>query len=69
MFPLSMKTSVSTFVIVPNPDFPNIAQISVGGDMKDVESVACESSSAVQVAMSAAAFTSIQADSYMSRGA
>lgn len=54
---------------MPNSYFPDTAQAGIRGNMKDVESVACESSSAVEMAVSAAALTSVQTDSYMSRGA
>lgn len=60
---------ISTLVVMPNSYFPDTAQAGIRGNMKDVESVACESSPAVEMAVSAAALTSIQTDSHMSRGA
>lgn len=58
-----------TLVVVPNSDFPDVAQVGVGGDVEDVECIARKSSPAVQVAVSAAALASIQADPNVSRGA
>lgn len=54
---------------MPDTYFPHTAQAGICGNMEDVESVSCESSSAVKVAVSAAAFTSKQTDSHMSRRA
>lgn len=54
---------------MPNSYFPDAAQTGIRGNMKDVESIARESSSAVEMAVSTAALTSIQTDSHMSRGA
>lgn len=58
-----------TLVVVPNSYFPDIAQAGVCGNVKDVESVARESSSAVEVAVPTAALASVQTDPHMSRGA
>lgn len=58
-----------TLVVMPNSDFPDVAQVGVRGDVEDVEGVARKSSPAVQVAVSAAALASIQADPNVSCGA
>lgn len=50
---------LGTLVVVPNPDFPDVAQAAVRGDMKDVEGVAREGSPAVEMAVTAAALASI----------
>lgn len=50
---------LSTLVVVPNPDFPDVAQAGVCGDMKDVEGISREGSPAVKMAVSAAALPSI----------
>lgn len=60
---------ISTLVVMPNPYLPDTAQAGIRGNMKDVESIAGESSPAVEMAVSAAALASIQTDSHMSRGA
>lgn len=57
---------------MPDADLPHAAQAGVGGDVKYVESVACEGCGdgrAVEVPVSAAALAPVQADSYVSRGA
>lgn len=58
---------IRTLVVMPNSYFPDTAQAGIRGDMKNVESVACECSSAVEMAVSTAALTAIQTDSHMSR--
>lgn len=58
-----------TLVVVPNSDFPDVAQVGVRGDVEDVKCVARKSSPAVQVAVSAAALSTIQADPNVSCGA
>lgn len=53
---------------MPNPYFPDTAQVGICGNMKDVEGIASESSPAVEMTVSTAALASIQADSNVSRG-
>lgn len=50
---------VSTLVVVPNPYFPDVTQVGVRGDVKDVEGVAREGSPAVEMTVTAAALASI----------
>lgn len=54
---------------MPNPDLPHTTQAGVCGNVKDVESIAGKSSFAVKMPVSASAFTSIKADSNVSRRA
>lgn len=58
-----------TFVVVPNSCFPDAAQAGVRGDVKDVESVAREGASAVEMAVTAAALPAVQTDAHVRRGA
>lgn len=54
---------------MPDSKFPDTSQAGVCGDMKDVQSIARESTSAVKMAVSTTTLTSIQIDPYMRRGA
>lgn len=74
LFPLSAEVScnpcsISTLVVMPNPNFPYAAQAGIRGYMKDVEGVARESSLAVEMAVATSALASIQTDANMSCGA
>lgn len=60
---------VFTLVVMPNSYFPHTSQAGICCNMEDIKSVAREGSSAVEMAVSTAAFTSVQTDSHMSRGA
>lgn len=54
---------------MPNPDFPDVSQAGIRGNVEDVEGVACKGSPVVQVTVTAAALASIQTDAHMSCGA
>lgn len=66
---LCVHRCVFTFVVMPNTYFPDIPQAGVRGNVKDVQCIAHKGSPAVEMAMPTAAFTPIQTDSHMSRGA
>ena len=54
---------------MPNSHLQHTAQAGVGGDVKDVQAVPCESSAAVQVTVPTAALSAKQADANMGSGA
>lgn len=58
-----------TFVVMPNADLPQVAKAGVSRDLENVQAVAGESATAVQVSVATAALTTIQTDTHVGSGA